>query len=179
MLNVPWKPSLSLDVSHPSSSLTSQETTCPFHIGLPPSPLFHFFSFQCQEWSLPCGPLLVSIERKEESEGTSPLTAPFGLSITIGSFLSAISPIPPPSSHNCISSSECVRSSTSRLASVATKSEPSSGKLYLMSMESIQREHTMEIRIFNWRESMCTTMKRAEGSTFPERVSLILSQEPW
>merc|ERR1711869_168763 len=73
----------------------------------------------------------------------------------------------------------CVRSSTFREASVATRSAPSFGKLSLMNMELIQPAHTMVIPICNWSASMCITMKRLEVVTCHAQSSWTSSQELW
>ena len=53
----------------------------------------------------------------------------------------------------------CVRSSTSRVASVATKLVPSSGRLSATSMASTPLAHTTATPTFSWSASMCTSMR--------------------
>jgi len=51
---------------------------------------------------------------------------------------------------------------------VVTKSEPNSGKSFLMNTDLTQPELIMEILTFNWKESMFTTMKPLEEDMFQE-----------
>jgi hypothetical protein len=53
---------------------------------------------------------------------------------------------------------------------VVTKSEPNSGKSFLMNTELTQPEPITEILIYNWKESMFTIMKPLEED---------MSQEPF
>merc|ERR1712080_311100 len=80
-----------------------------------------------------------------------------------------------PKSHQT-SSPTCVKSSTSRPASAATRSGPSSGRSSATSTASTPQEATTEPVIFSSRGSMCTTTRPRGASMCPELSSLTWSQ---
>merc|ERR1712244_82342 len=73
----------------------------------------------------------------------------------------------------------CVRSSTSRPDSAATRSVPSSGKSSQTSTALTQLAHTTETLTSSWRGSTSTTMRPQEANTCPVPSLLTWSQEPW
>merc|ERR1712032_1638165 len=78
-----------------------------------------------------------------------------------------------------LSYSTCANSFTSKPASVATRSELSSGRLSLMSTALTQPGPTKVIPICSSNASMCTTTRPLVDDMFPVPSSWTLSPVPW